>query len=151
MSALEEMRPFVRFCQFVGFFPFRMEIDRRTEKFRQFSFSWRYPITWWFVELALIHVVSYFLIYTNILKSSEADKLPLIIYASLTTSGAIYFCVLLSARYWITFRLSSLRRVIELVRQIEIRLREHPDCNSTMKRRIIVGLTCTFFWVFICV
>ncbi len=149
MSALEQIRPFFRFCQCVGFFPFRMEINRRTRRFQQFSFSWRFPITWWFVELALLHLIVYYFVYTTILASSEVNALPLIIYGALTTAGAIYILVLLTSRYWVTFRLSALCRAIELVHQIEKHLKEHPDCKCTIKRRIAVGLICSVFWVFI--
>ena len=40
MEGLEKLRPFVRFCQIVGFFPFRMEMDLQSGKLKQFTFSY---------------------------------------------------------------------------------------------------------------
>ena len=60
MEELTNLRPFVWFCQFSGFIPFRMEIDPETKKFQRFSFSFRHPLTWWF---AFVKIMSLGLLY----------------------------------------------------------------------------------------
>ena len=147
MSALEELRPFFRFCQLVGFLPFRMEIDKRTRRFQQFSFSWRNPITWWCVALSLIQLILCYFTLSPTLGDPELIKLPTIINISLSISGIIYFLVELSSRYWLAARFSALRNAIQLMRQVEQNLEEHPDCKCTIKRRMIVGLVSTFLFV----
>ena len=54
MEELTNLRPFVWFCQFSGFIPFRMEIDPETKKFQRFSFSFRHPLTWWFAFVKIM-------------------------------------------------------------------------------------------------
>ena len=147
MSALEEMRPFFRFCQFLGLLPFRMEIDMRTGKFRQFSFSWQNPITWWCVALSLIQLAIYYIFMSPVLEDPELSKLPTTINISLSISGVIYFVVDLSSRYWLTVRFFAFRKATQLMRQVEQNLEEHPDCKCTIKRRMIFGLAITFSYV----
>lgn len=147
MSAIEQMRPFFRFCQAVGFFPFRMEIDKRTRKFQELSFSWRYPITWWFSALTLIQLFTSYFTMSPVLKDQELNKLPTTIHVSVSTSGVIYFLVVLSSRFWITLRFPTLRNALRRMQQVEQSIEEHPDCRCTIKRRMIVGFICIFLWV----
>ena len=54
MEGLEKLRPFVRFCQIVGFFPFRMETDLQSGKLKRFTFSFRHPVTWWYMMILIL-------------------------------------------------------------------------------------------------
>ena len=150
MSALEQMRPFFRLCQCVGFFPFRMEIDKRTRKFQQFSFSWRYPITWWFVTLVLAQFFTFFvMVKMNDASISLKKDLPITISISLT--GSTFFSIILinSARFWVTLRLKTLQQVIQQLQIIEKSLREHSDYQCNIKLRTVIGCICTLIWVWL--
>ena len=148
MSALEQMRPFFRLCQCVGFFPFRMEIDKRTKKFQQFSFSWRYPITWWFVTLILAQFFMFFVMMNDASKSFRKD-LPITISISLLGSSFIFIILINSARFWVTLRLKTLLQVIQQLQIIEKSLREHYDRQCNIKLRTVIGCICTFIWVWL--
>ena len=55
---LVKLQPFVYYCQFVGLIPFVMETDEfPMKKFRKFSFSLRYPVTWWFFFLCISQLI----------------------------------------------------------------------------------------------
>jgi len=51
MKGLEELRPFIWLCQLSGFFPYRMEVDRVTKRFKRFTFSFSHPVTIWYFSL----------------------------------------------------------------------------------------------------
>ena len=150
MSALEQMRPFFRFCQFVGFFPFRMEIDKRTGKFHQFSFSWRNSVTWWYMTVALYPFIV-FGISINVPQQStlQSAKLPITVTMSVMGSGITYSLLLFSARFWMTLCFTALRRAIVQIHIVEQSLMEYPvpDCRCTIKMRIFVGLVLSIVWV----
>ncbi len=148
MSVLERMRLFFRFCQAVGFFPFRMEIDKQSKQFKEFTFSWRYPITWWFSALTLIQLITSYFTISPVLQDQELNKLPSTLNVSMSISGVIFFLVVLSSRFWITLRFYTLQNALRWMQQVEQNIEEHPDCRCTIKIRTIVGFICIFLWVF---
>ena len=147
MSVLEELRPFFRVCQCVSFFPFRMEIDKKTKTFQRFSFSWRYPITWWFFIISVTQMISYYIIFSSVVISRDVEELSVIIKTSIKVMGTIYLLILLSSRYWVTFRLSTLNQAIELMHRIEQSLSENPKCKHTIKIRMFIAFVTTSIWV----
>ena len=56
MSFMQELGPFVRLCQFTGLISFRMILDAETGRFQSFAFSWRQPITWFFIILFFSYI-----------------------------------------------------------------------------------------------
>ena len=152
MSALEQMRPFFRFCQFVGFFPFRMEINRRTGKFNQFSFSWRNSVTLWYLTLTFSQFITFgTMLNTTLLHSTlQSTKLPITVTMSLVVSAIFYSLLILSARFWMTVYFTALRQAIQQMQRVEQSLREYqsiPDCRCTVKIRIFFGLILSLVWV----
>ena len=147
MSALEEMRPFFRFCQFFGYLPFRMEIDKETRRFQRFSFSWRNPITWWWVAFSLIQLILCYFFVPPFLEDPELIKLPTTISISLSITGVLYLFAELSSRYFLALRFSALHNAIQLMQQVEQNLEEHPDCKCTIRRRMTIGLVSGFLFV----
>ena len=147
MSALEKLRPFFRVCQCVGIFSNRIENERKTRRLMQFSFSWRYPIVWWFTALAFIHLTICYFILTPVLSDPELNQLPTTISVSLSITGVVYYLVELSSRYWLALRFSAVRKAIKLMRQVEENLEECQDCKCTIRRRMTIGLTLNFLSV----
>ncbi len=155
MSALEQMRPFFRLCQCVGFFPFRIDIDQQTGKFQQFSFSWRNPVAWWYVALFLSQFFVFFMLLMTVLQETETNphsgiELPLTISMSLGLSHIIYCLLIFSARLWVTFCFTTLRQAIQQMQIVEQLLGEHPHahcCRCTVRIRIFIGIIFIFLWV----
>lgn len=151
MSGLDDLLPFFRFCQLVGFFPFRMEFEEsnNNRQLTHFSFSWSYPITWWFVVIALVNYITYLLLLSVLIKTPELLSLPPVVNVTVMTVIFLYFLLLLSARYWITIRFSTFRKAIEFMR-----LAEHNLANSfsryeknSIKLRTYIGIVGTLLWV----
>lgn len=57
MSALNQLRPFVSFCQACGLIPFTMVYDPINKKFLRFAFSWKSRTTWWFIFMLVSQVL----------------------------------------------------------------------------------------------
>ena len=55
MDLLEQLNPFVRFSQIIGFIPFRIETNNHLKK--KFTFSWCHLMTFWFI-LTLVFQLS---------------------------------------------------------------------------------------------
>lgn len=143
------MRPFFRYCQLIGFFPFRMEFEKTTKRFKNFSFSWSYPITWWFIVFTLVNYVSYYVSTTQLFKSSHFNNLPFLVYVTLMTVMVIYVAIVMLSRFVITSRFSHLYKAIEFMRLAEFTLTkdEHPNCKNTINKRMTIGLIINFIWV----
>jgi len=54
----ERLDLLVRWCQLIGLVPFRMERDAESGRFLSFSFSWRHPLTYWWLSSKILYVVA---------------------------------------------------------------------------------------------
>lgn len=147
MVILEQLRPFVMFCQFYGMFPYYMELDPITKKFKMFSFSVKHPVTWWFFFVILAQLV---VIYFDIKISWKIlfeDAFPCL---HKPTTFVIFFCsehlfffiLVLLVRY-MTLQYSHLRKAIIYTQKAhsELQVEDLPQENiPAVKRRVFVGL-----------
>ncbi len=59
----ENLHLLVRWCQLIGLSPFRMEKHPETGRFQRFSFSWKNPLTaWWLGFKVLLVAMSVWLV-----------------------------------------------------------------------------------------
>lgn len=139
MSGLEQMRIFFRICQCTGLFPFRLELADRTKSVFNISFSWKYPITWWFITTIGVQVLMFYLILSPTAKAAHVN-LPTILFVSITLSGAISFLTLITVRFWISPHFSSFFKAIELISKIERYLLSVPlRSKCTVTIRTVLG------------
>lgn len=103
MLIFEKLRPFVWMCQFFGLFPFVMEIDPQTKLFKKFFFSWKKPVTWWFV---FILIGQFLLLCINInlawkLNSEESvmQNVPFLLAAIFFFEYISFFILISATRY----------------------------------------------------
>lgn len=152
---VEELRPLLRLCQFVGLTPFRIEYDSKTGRFQRFSFSLKYPVTWWYTLLFLSVIGS---IYINWVTSpsvklvSDGDAADFISSApsSMSLKKAIGVISILTygvlnligfgARF-VYLRCSSIKKMLDYMQQVEDGLRTVKiDFKISLGRRIILGM-----------
>lgn len=57
MEDLEKLRPFKWLCQLCGFFPYQMEVNPVTKRFKCFTFSIFHPVAFWYFFLIFIHLI----------------------------------------------------------------------------------------------
>lgn len=143
MSTLEKLRSFFRLCQFLGFLPFRMNIDDETGKFQGFSYSWKYPITWWYIVTSIASIVFFVFLLEVLFKSSDIDDLPFIIKITTKTDIVLNFVLIISTRYWLIFKHRALANAIEFMKKIETNLERdsYPNCKNGIKFRTVFGAT----------
>ena len=118
MGGLENLRLFIWFSQLCGFIPFRMQINAETKKFERFLFSFRHPLTWWFLFLKTVSLSGLvLLIYPFVMKSKgpnhekEDTFLKKICskFADVAQFAVSFSCQL------VMFRSSHLGKAVELI------------------------------------
>jgi len=144
MSALNDLRPFVRLCQIFGVIPFSMEVDPETKSFRRFRFSIK-SITACFYYFAMVCQVVSFLVIGGVLwmqyKSAEYVYMHLPVAVALLNGSSqfIFFCVQVLKRV-VFLRYRTLSRIVALIKEVDRHLFAPPECKSTVLKRTIVGL-----------
>ena len=136
---IQELRPFINFGQFVGLFPYRIQsVDK-------FVFSFRHPITIWFVSAFIFQLLP---ILSTVLLMYSLQQEPQFINSDipkyLPALGAIwavshYFMIFVSRG--VTLRYRQLRSATEAIEsQFEDEISSFPHCQNSIKKRIISGL-----------
>lgn len=123
MSTLEQLRPFVSICQACGVFPYTMDYDPVTQRFRGFAFSFKNFTTWWFVLLLVSQITLPFFL-GNFLKdisiSLLTDRtLPFVVNVMITVLTLSSFIQLGASRWIFFFRFRQLRKVVKAMLHIE--------------------------------
>lgn len=156
MAILETLRPFFRLCQLSGFIPYRMEFVGETggsNKTCRFSFSFKYPITWWYIFLCLAHLGGFFYLTIQTLginTTVEENGNPLLLKAasdiSIVTSHIVYF-----GTRFICLRYSLLSQILRLFQQVDYEMSKFVQSQLNISRkvvlRIIVASLGVVFWV----
>lgn len=145
MGVFEHLRPFVFFCQFSGFTPFRMLFHPESKRFKRFVFSWRHPLTCWFIfqtfvqiALPIFEICTYYDHMTN--SAGLNNNLPLALY-SIAIIGMSFHALLVFLCRYVSVHFSAFRRALERIQRIDSVLVELPDkCQLTLGRRIVVGI-----------
>ena len=148
MDKLTNLRPFVRLCQLIGFIPFRMEVDSETKKFQRFSFSFRHPLTWWFIITKLSNCVSFCIgVYISISIFSKLNAEWSSKKGICFISSSMFQCLVIVIIQLALVRCSYLRKAIELIVRAEgtfksvSKMAEH---KNTVTQRTFFGLLFIF-------
>ena len=143
MEGLEKLRPFVWFCQLGGFFPYRMEVDPVTKRFKRFTFSICHPATFWYFSLTLSQWFSRVLI----MHSNEIQE----IYNEATAHFSLidyifYFTQLFDwiMIYFVVYRLSLMSKAVEYLVLFDRSLESIPNKSFNVTPRIFIGAAYTF-------
>ena len=146
MEGLEKLRPFVWLCQLCGFFPYRMELDPVTKRFKRFTFSFWHPVTFWFIFVILVQMSIYFILISNkeirdniSSTFSKATSVELLAVVTQTIDLAVIYVVV--------YRLSLVNRAVEFLQQADESLGSIPNKSFNIAPRIYIGVAYTFIWV----
>lgn len=158
---MNQLRPFLRICQFVGMIPFRLEIDPETDEFLRFSFSFKYPITWWYILLTVLDLCSFcisaissrsvkiFIEQSNAVFTSTSSLLDVI--STLMTFTLIVYMVIGIGSRLIPLRHSVFTEILHCVKTVDDSLRilnQREDCVvPSIKRRVCFGIALSLIWV----
>ena len=147
MGVFEQLRPFVFFCQFCGFTPFRMLLHPETKRFQRFIFSWSHPLTCWFIFQTFVQIAlpifEIYLYYGHMSdKAGLNDNIPLALYAIAIIGMSFHALLIFLCRY-VSVHFSTFHRALERIRRINAVLVELPEkCQLTLGRRIVAGIIC---------
>ncbi len=143
MSTLNALRPFVRLCQIIGLIPYTMELDPETKSFQRFSFSFKsFPARWY--SIVLVTQICGLVVGGATLKNYyQSDiytdmHLPIVIVLLQGATSFTLFLILIIKR-GVVFCYRPLRRVVELLVEVDRHLRDLPECKNTILMRTIIG------------
>lgn len=148
MFIFQKLRPFVWMCQCFGAFPFFIETFPETKIFKKFSFSWKHPVTWWFIFIVVIQII--FLI-TDLFRAWRDYYQESVLNSSLPTIFAIFillehlffFMLVAATRFMIFLKYSHLYRAFCLIQKAENILCKEEDLSlnkaSSVNRQVFAG------------
>lgn len=144
MDLFEQLNPFVRFSQIVGFIPFGIDTSNLRKKF---SFSWCHFITFWFIltfVFALSPVIGYVLLHnyqTSIGNSTRKVPFSFTIVFVITLS---FHAIMIFMSRFISLRYYELRRVTNSLTTGALKMLEKleglPGLSNTLRRRTFIGI-----------
>lgn len=132
----------------VFWFPFFMETDPQTKKFSKFSFSWKQPVTWWFIFI-LLGQCSFFFIdmdiawkfYNN--ESVVLMNVPSVFATFMLLEHIFFFMAIAMLRYFM-FKYSHIRSAIFLIKKVHDILCAKKNLSlgysQSVKRQVVIGI-----------
>ena len=153
MSPLNELRPFVSFCQACGMIPFHMEqsnsIPTRSFTFR---FSLKRFTTWWFVAVAIAQIVTTYIISQLFREMAENDiqieAIPMtaLVLGMFTLFGVL---VIMAIPRWIVIRrYRNLNNALKALQDVDVGITHRHKPKSSITLRFIVGFSLIVSTVF---
>ena len=139
MAGLEDLRPFIWLCQICGFFPYRMEVDAVTKRFKRFTFSYFHPVTFWYLFVQFCSFASYYVLGLYKTQKMEQDPIKgfsvLVSYFALTQTSDIFLV------YGLVFRCSLISKAAEILPEMNETLETVTFLGSSLNitRRVIAG------------
>ena len=148
----ERLDLLVRWCQLIGLVPFRMERDAESGRFLRFSFSWRHPLTYWWLTCKILYVTAYvwhilhrlILIEGGTIRSQSTDAELLvqvvgIVFAAIT-------CLFIPET--LVFRFSYFSKASRYLHEFDTLLEDHhvPACST--RKFTVTGIVSALILVF---
>lgn len=148
MFIFEKLRPFVWMCHCFGVSPFYMETDSLTKKFKKFSFSWKRPVTLWYI---LISIGELLFLITDLIKawinyyeeSVINSTLPTIFAVFIFLEHLLFFMLIAMTRVVVILKCSQFHRTFCLIQKAHIVLCQDEDLSiekiPSVNRQVIAG------------
>jgi len=154
MSALKQLKPFVRVCQISGLIPFTMETDPETKEFIKFGFSLKSAPAVWYFTILFVVILSFILptatvsnnlssIFENAVDNMNLSTVGLLLLGATQIS----YVVLFNIKRVTVLRYNHLRKAVALVKEVEQHLSDLPQCKNTVILRTFIGLIIAIFMV----
>lgn len=146
MSALEQIRPLVSFCQACGLIPYTMVYEPINKKFLKFIFCWKNVTTWWFLFVSISQIViplMMSLIGKEMVGKIRAEKqAPVTVVISMTVTMVCYVGQFFLIRWSILRNHQKLQNAVRSALEVEKFLGKtwHTFQNS-INRRFTIGFS----------
>ena len=148
----ERLDLLVRWCQLIGLVPFRMERDAESGRFLSYSFSWRHPLTYWWLTCKILYVTAY--VSYNLNRWTTLEK-KVAIYQSTKTEILVLFvgtvfsattCLFIPET--LVFRCSYFSKASRHLHEFDTLLEDHhvPACST--RKFTVIGIVSALVLVF---
>ena len=141
MGIFENFSPFVRFCQLIGLFSYRIELNN---KFKQLAFTWQHPLSLWTAVSFIIQLLPLVATILFFKSANLQSSIPTTIMALVgVTSGAHFITILINRR--VTLRYRQLCSVfdslsVKVVEELEEFIDPFPHPKNKIKLQTSVGI-----------
>ena len=149
MSPLNELRPFVSFCQACGLIPFSMEVHTNREISLTFKFSFKKIITWWFILIAIGQIVALYFLSQIYMETSAGQLMDeetsmTLVFLGVSTMSTIFFQMAVP-RWIVIGGYRNLNNALHALQDVEERLGQisgqHLRPRSSITIRFTAGFT----------
>lgn len=146
---IQQLRPFVWFCQFFGVIPFFIvNNDSPSSKtFQKFSFSLCHPVTWWFsflfISFLIFPIFDSLVVWQTVRHSNEGPTHIPTMFLAFVLQENVFFLLLLAATRYIIRKHACIRRAISLVQKVhdELMVEDMPsEYINSVRKHVIVAI-----------
>ena len=148
--SLQNLQLLFRFCNVSGLFPFRLELDEQTGRFKRLVGHWRHPVNWWFILLLIGQVYNIILInyQTWISLTDGHHSYSFLVVLIIALNYGNYLIMILIPRL-VLFRIRHLEAALHHLARIDhiltriIRIR----FSCTSRQRTVTGFFISFVYI----
>ena len=141
---IQQLRPFIWFCQFFGVIPFFIvNNDSPSPKtFQKFSFSLCHPVTWWFsflfISFLIFPIFDNLVVWQTVRHTNEGPTHIPTMFLAFVLQENVFFLLLLAATRYIICKHACIRRAISLVQKVhdELMIEDMPS----VRKHVIVAI-----------
>ena len=148
MSLLYELRYFLTFAQFSGFFPYTFDVDHRNRKIEKVTLKKTRPVFAWFafvfsIQLLYLCLTGYCAFVFMTERQVYLNDLPFAVSAMTAWSVVTWYIALFAARL-MALRSKRIERAIHLANKLEAFIGEAgmgASSPNSIKMRTVVAVT----------
>lgn len=123
-----------------GMFPYRMILNKKTNRFKKFTCGWSHPATWWFATVAVLQIVYTFLI-SFFQISLFSDFNMSVVYLIIITFWQVSYNIVKLVPLLLLFHVQHLKTAFHAILKAD-RILQRISCKSSCssRRRTVVGI-----------
>ena len=146
MTIIEDLGPFVRFGNFIGLFPYRLEADPSRLGMKRFVFSWCHLLTFWCIFLLIFEIgLIIFLTQFNNAQLIQHISHTSSVVSLITSMAAKNQIVMILIVRAMTFRYHRLQSAVKSLIILGFTALEETEellsCRNTFKKRALIGIS----------
>ena len=140
----ESLDLLVRWCQLIGLSPYRMERHAETGRFFGFRFSWRHPLTYWWLTCKVVYVaasvLSVALAWRKTIEGQRDDTATTAVRMLFRIATHVVDFMALLVPELLVFRRALFSKASRTLRDFDALLEDRDVPSEATRRRTVMGI-----------
>ncbi len=136
---LERLKLLSTLINLTGMMPFRMILDKKTNRFKRFDFGWRHPITWWCALSILTQLIYGPVIATIQISMVLTKKNDPIIYMIIMSLWQVSYVLSRFVPFLLLFHAGHLKLAFNSLAKVDLALQNIPHRLCFSRRYTLTG------------